>query len=80
LHNLSTIQKAYICLSVFYWLWALFGLITFQWQGFLLFLLYSAIKKDSFWFYIIDTIVSFVFVLFLIVNGFKYHIPLNIFF
>lgn len=80
LHNLSTSQKTYMYFTLFYLLWTFIGLFTFQWQAFLLFLLYSAIKKNNFWFFIIDTLVSSFFVLFLIVNGLKYHIHPNIFF
>lgn len=61
--------------NLFYVAWALVGLFTFQWYVFIILLAMGLIKKgnNEFWLRL-DAIISFIILLFIIVNAYHLHI------
>ena len=73
-NNYSSQQKAFTLFSLFYWIWVIIGLFSSQWIAFLALLILALIPKRNstmLWF---DGILSFVILLFTMVNVYYLHI------
>lgn len=69
-------QKTYGVLMLGYWLWAVIGLFSFQWPVFLFMLILGAFPKKLIFVRWIDSLISIVVLIFIIVNAYHLHINL----
>lgn len=67
-------QRTYAILSVGYFIWAFVGLFTFQWPIFLGFILISFIPKKFVWFRWLDSLLSLIVLLFVVLNAFHFKV------
>jgi hypothetical protein len=75
--NYNDTEKAFALLTSFYAIWAILGLFSSQWPGFLALLILSILpmKRVKMGFYI-DAAVSLLILLFIVIN--KYHFHFNL--
>ena len=73
-NNLSGKEKVYIFFSFGYLTWSFIGLFSSQWPIFLFLLLMGLIPKYYIWWRWIDSFLSFVGLLFILLNAYHFNI------
>jgi hypothetical protein len=72
--KMSSTQNSFTWLMTMYVVWAIAGLFSSQWFLFLLLLSLSFIPKNSIFIRLLDSCISFVLLLFIVLNRFHFHI------
>ena len=74
-------QKEIVFWMLGYIIWNFIGLFTFQWPVFLVFFLIGLIPKRVMWFRWIDSFISLIILLFIVLNAYHFKIDIwNLFF
>lgn len=66
----------YSILGAFYWVVCLVGLMSSQWLGFAAIIILAIVPKRWLWWRYIDTVLSILLLLFIILNKYHFHIDL----
>jgi hypothetical protein len=74
--NFTSGQKSYAILSLGYLVWAFIGLFSFNWVAFLFLIAISFIPKKHFILMFADSVVSFIILLFVLLNSYHFKIDL----
>lgn len=74
--NFTSGQKSYAILSIGYLFWAFIGLFSFNWVAFLFLIAISFIPKKHFVLMWIDSVISFLILLFVLLNSYHFQIDL----
>lgn len=74
--NFTSSQKSYAILSLGYLVWAFIGLISFNWVAFLFLIAISFIPKKHFFLMWLDSVISFLILLFVLLNSYHFKIDL----
>jgi hypothetical protein len=74
--DLASNQKSLLICQFGYTIWTFIGFFTFQWSAFLLLFFLGLIPKKQVWYRWIDSFISFILLLFIILNA--YHFKVDI--
>ena len=74
--NFTSGQKSYAILSLGYLVWAFIGLFSFNWVAFLFLIAISFIPKKHFILMWFDSVISFLILLFVLLNSYHFQIDL----
>ena len=74
--NFTSGQKSYAILSLGYLVWAFIGLFSFNWVAFLFLIAISFIPKKYFILMWFDSVISFLILLFVLLNSYHFQIDL----
>lgn len=74
LENRPPTHTVYSFFMLFYFVWAVLGLFTFQWPLFLILLFLSFIKKNKMLFRAVNAFLSLSILLFILINAFNFKI------
>ena len=78
--NLTAKHLTFIIFALSYFVWVFFGLLTFQWPVFLLFFAMSFVPKLNIFTRFVDSIISLIILIFIVLNAYHFKIDFTQFF